>query len=374
MEENKEGIFNKEYDISTILIIFPVLILIGKFIRWTILKSVLVDMSIGHGMIGKILNESGGLISFAESGMSDAAGNASVFFRWINFFNLQSTVGFEVFISFIWNFIVLFLILKCVEKLDFWQFSFIALSVIVLNIWDFCLAKEPVQFLFFLAIFFIIVGKDLNSYLKVILSTIVLLISVIYYRNYYILMIAFSGIILLIGEKWLLKKDTISFKDVVKLVAILSFSYLIMISILKIIDSESYSEIIRVRTRIGLAHTQMVNIFKSENIVIFTLDYFIMIFRMLFPVEILVGIKYVPYVAYQIMLSCFFIIKMTKIKEKNYSQRLALYLYLAFLLTSATFEPDFGSWVRHEAAIFPILMIITECIIPEERKEEIISD
>ena len=36
----------------------------------------------------------------------------------------------------------------------------------------------------------------------------------------------------------------------------------------------------------------------------------------------------------------------------------ALYLSLAFLLCSAAFEPDFGSWIRHEGITLPVLLLI----------------
>ena len=370
-EEKKE---KKEYDISAVLMIFPVLILIGKVIRWTILKSVLVDMSIGHRMITKILEGTGGFVSFAETGMSDATGNASVFFRIFNVFHLQSLVGFEVFITFIWNLIILLLILKCVEKLDFWQFAFLVVSIIVINIWDLCLAKEPIQFLFFLALFAVVNSNSLENWGRCLFSVMVLMISVLYFRNYYILMIAFGIIILIVCEKWLLQKEKLSVKDVIKLIAILAISYFMMIVVLKVVSSSSYNELIRVRNRSGAAHTQIVNIFKSNNLIIFTINYFVIILRMLFPVEILVGIKYVPYVAYQIMISIYVIVKVIGLKQKNFSQRFAIYLYLAFLLTSAAFEPDFGSWVRHEASIFPLLLIVTECIIPKASETELIEE
>ena len=65
----------KKNDINLILLLFPVLIILGKVIRWTILKSVLVDMSIGNSMINIILHSTRGFTSFAETGVSDAAGN-----------------------------------------------------------------------------------------------------------------------------------------------------------------------------------------------------------------------------------------------------------------------------------------------------------
>ena len=37
---------------------------------------------------------------------------------------------------------------------------------------------------------------------------------------------------------------------------------------------------------------------------------------------------------------------------------LALSVFTAYILGSFLFEPDFGSWVRHEAATFPVLHMI----------------
>ena len=44
-----------KFNINLVVGLFPILILLGKIVRWTILKSVLVDMSIGNGMINRIL-------------------------------------------------------------------------------------------------------------------------------------------------------------------------------------------------------------------------------------------------------------------------------------------------------------------------------
>lgn len=350
-----------KFNINLVVGLFPILILLGKIVRWTILKSVLVDMSIGNGMINRILYETDKLTSFADTGISDAAGNAAIFFRWINFFNIQTTVGFEIYISVIWNLLLLLLIFNSRKKLELWQFIFLLTSIGVLNIWDFCLAKEPVQLLFFLAIYYIISSEKFKIGLKYFATILVLLLSVLYYRVYYILIIIFLIITTFICEKWLIKQEKMNIKKVFLLITVLAFTYFIMLNGIKMIDIDSYNELLRVRTRTGLAKTQMVNIFKSSNLGLFTFDYFIMIFRMLLPIELIpMGIKYFPYVVYQIIILCLVIKDIIHIKEDNQSQRLALYLYLAFLLSSATFEPDFGSWVRHEAAIFPILLIVTK--------------
>lgn len=365
----------RRYNINLLLILFPIMVIAGKVIRWTILKSVLVDMSIGNGMISEILTGTGTFISLAETGISDAAGNASVFFRLINIFELTTTVQFEIFISILWNLILVMLILKSKKTLNFMQMVFLISSIAVLNIWDFCLAKEPLQMLFFVVIYYVIVNSHLTIKMKYTLSILVILLSVLYYRVYYILIIAFLILVAILCNKWLLKLEKVNKKTILILLVSLVFSYFIMLNCIKFIDSASYNELIRVRTREGIANTQMVNIFKSTNLGLFCLDYLIMILRMLFPIELIpMGIKYCPYVIYQIIVSYFVIKDIIHIKENTKSENLALYMYIAFLLGSATFEPDFGSWVRHEAAIFPILMIITNIVRIKTNKLEVKED
>lgn len=360
----------KLYNINLFLVLFPIMIFAGKLIRWTILKSVLVDMSIGNGMISKIISGTTQFVFLSEVGMADAAGNSAAIFSAINFFGLTTTVQFEIYISIIWNIILIALLLKSKKHLSLPQFLFWMSSIAVLNIWDFCLAKEPLQMIFFLVMMLIICSKKLSERAKLIGIIITLLLSVLTYRVYYILIVAFLIIVGLVCKRWLLKLKKIKVKHIIILLIILAGSYFVMLNAIKVIDMESFNELIRVRTRLGEASTQMLNIFKSENLAIFSLDYLIMILRMLFPVELIpMGIKYWPYVFYQVLISYFLIKAIVNMKKQSKSTNLALWLYIAFLLASGTFEPDFGSWVRHEAAIIPVLLVMAGIIIPKEKKE-----
>jgi len=47
-----------------------------------------------------------------------------------------------------------------------------------------------------------------------------------------------------------------------------------------------------------------------------------------------------------------------KEEDRRLTRTAALYLYLAFLLCSAAFEPDFGSWIRHQGVALPIILLI----------------
>ena len=47
------------------------------------------------------------------------------------------------------------------------------------------------------------------------------------------------------------------------------------------------------------------------------------------------------------------------INKISVDRKIAIFIYMAFLMGSAAFEPDFGSWIRHEAVLFPIFMIVS---------------
>ncbi len=134
-------------------------------------------------------------------------------------------------------------------------------------------------------------------------------------------------------------------KQVLIMLVILTFTYYILLRVCQIVSPTTFAELFRVRTRTSTAASDMRVIFQSNNLIIFCMDYLIMLIRMLFPIELLrLGIKYFPYVL--------------------------LYIYLGFLLASGTFEPDFGSWVRHEAVCFPIFLIINNMVRVKRREKK----
>lgn len=352
----------KSFNIDIIFGMFLILIAIGKVIRYTIMKSVLVDTGIGHHFIDSILYGTGGISLFDSDNMTgDAVGNAVVIFRLINFFKITTYGGWEIYISIIWNLIILGILLGIRKKLNWKQFIFIALSIIVLNIFDFTLAKEPIQMLYFIAIYYVLYSKNRNTKFKYIATLGIIVFSAISFRVYYFLIIMFMILVQVLFKIFIFKKEHVKIKDIIIMLLIIASFYCIFLNIMKVVMPNEYAELIRVRTRSSSAASDMRNIFKSTNLIVFSLDYLIMLIRMLFPVELLIlGVKYVPYVFYQIIMTYFVIKSIKNIRKNGKVKNIALYLYIGFLFASATFEPDFGSWVRHEAVLFPIMLILAD--------------
>ena len=363
----------KSYNIDIIFGIFLILVAVGKIIRYTIMKNVLVNSGIGHHFIYPILYGTGGITLFDSDSMTgDAGGNAVVIFRAINFFKINNYESWELYISVIWNIILFGLLLGVKKILNLKQFVFIGLSIIVLNIFDFTLAKEPIQMLYFIAIYYVLCLNNKSVKFKYILTIGIIAFSAISFRIYYFLIIMFMVLVQVLFNVFIIKKEKVKIKDIIIMLLVIVGFYFIFLNIMKVIMPTEYNELIRVRTRSSTAASDMRNIFKSTNLLIFSFDYLIMLLRMMFPIELLrLGIKYVPYVLYQVIITYFVIKNIKSIKSNGKIKNIALYLYIGFLFASATFEPDFGSWVRHEAVLFPILLILADIKRKDkERKNE----
>ena len=360
---NKKIIFrNFKKNIVTFLFIF--LVIAGKIVRYTVMKETLVDPGIGHSMITIINNQETSFGLSLGTNLDEAASasdNAVHIFNLINFLGLDTYEEFEIFITIIWNLILILLLINIKNVLTTSQTIFILSSISVLNIFDFCLAKEPIQMLYFILMYIILISNIKSSKIKYILCFLVFLFSAITFRIYYIIIAMFMIVVTVIFEKYILKLEKVNKKNIVLVLIGICLFYFIFLNISKYVATAEYNELIRVRLRTSTAASDMRSLFNSENLLIFSIDYMIMILRMLFPIELIkLGPKYLPYVLYQLIIS-FMVIKVTlNYKEISDIRRISLYIYFAFLLGSATFEPDFGSWIRHEAVLFPILLILMD--------------
>lgn len=328
---------------------FLAMVFIGKLLRWTLMKTVLVDTSSGHEIIQALI--SGG------TAKRFAANAAVPFYDAINIFNIRTFVGYEIYLTVLLNIVLFALLMQINRKIYLIEFLFYALSVVVLNLFDFTLAKEPVQFLFFLAIFLVIkqCKKVRYIYLGVIF---LLLICAASFRTYYYLVVLYF-VILHIFFNYCKKKKLHSKKLIVISIIFFTILYFGILNIAGLVSVETYLELIRVRTRSSDARTGIVAWVNSNNLFVFSCNYCITALRMLIPIELLrFGPKYFMYVGYQLFITGFIVSKLKSIKNLSSKEYIALLLLIAFVLCSATFEPDFGSWIRHEALMFPVILIL----------------
>lgn len=358
--------FKQDFFVRTTVIIVAMVFLIAgaKVVRYTIMKSVLVDEGAGHGMLEMIKHDTTLMIEENQTEEEIGASERTVkIFEKLNFFELTTYEGFEIYITVLWNIILMIIIFSLRKKLNMIQAIFLILTILVLNIFNFNLAKEPIQMLYFVLMYVVITSKVLKDSFKYILCFGILYWASVTFRTYYILIALF-----MLGASWICKtfilmKDRLKLFDVVVVITALGVGYFLLLTVAKTAMPEEYSELIRVRTRETEARTDISNWITNDdsNLVLFTVDYLIMLIRMMVPVELITfGPKYWPYVAYQVMITFYAVMALKNIKKNHKSKNVALYVYLGFLCGSATFEPDFGSWVRHEAAIAPVLFVLAD--------------
>ena len=61
---------------------------------------------------------------------------------------------------------------------------------------------------------------------------------------------------------------------------------------------------------------------------------------------------------YQIFILVYLFKALANIKTMDKKMVVALSCFVAYFFGSVVFEPDFGSWVRHEATTFPVFQLL----------------
>ncbi len=365
----------KKYHISLVILFCIIAIFAGKFVRHTVMKETLVMPGIGWHMVDKVNNNSYNFgLAIKETGnkeeLSRAASNSGFIFQNINFLHLADTYyGYEILISIIWNILILLIIIKLKKSYNFFELLFIVASVSVLNIFDFALAKEPIQMLYFVLMYLVLRSKRDSDKKKFIKCFLLYLLCLLTFRNYYIIMAFYFVFIYFLYKLFMSKAKKISYKHIVFGLILVFISYFMILNVAKIVSVSNFNELLRVRLRTSEAVSDIRTVFNSTNLLVFTLDYVFVIIRLLLPFELLLlGPKYIVYILYQVAITYIILKNVKSINQYPPRRQIAIFIYIAFLLGSATFEPDFGSWIRHEAVLFPIFMLI--CGFDEVEKKE----
>ena len=97
----------------------------------------------------------------------------------------------------------------------------------------------------------------------------------------------------------------------------------------------------------------------NGNLNIFLIDYAINEVRMMFPIELVnIGIFYLPFFIFQVFMLFYTIRGIKRLDRLDDKSFIGLCVFIAFYQGSVLFEPDFGSFVRHEAAAFPAIVLM----------------
>lgn len=316
-------------------------------------------LSISNGMVNRYFDES---YLFA--------GN---FFKFINIFNFSTFTQWAVLLTIVGT-ILLILYVNRYTKIEIHKLIFFAAVVTFLNIYIFRISKDFIQWIFWLLLFLSIL--DQNKYRKNIIILVLFIIETIYFRSYYIAIYLGYLAIYTIINKMISNKKSFNY---VKLTLILVFGIFIALLLIQKVSPSLYSRIINVRQTTNMNRIESVDavtiiqdLFNSNNVINYMINFVLNFFRILFPIELIFkGMKYIPFIIFQFYLTINII---NSIKNINKSRSLTLIMlismFISYTLVSSIYEPDFGSMIRHEIACMPIFMAIIFNNNLKEKKNE----
>ena len=281
-------------------------------------------------------------------------------FNFLNIFGLSDIKAWGYLISIIFLPVIIFGIAQNKEYNNF-QLIFIISSIALLNIYVFGLSKDIIQFTYFLAIFFVLKSSKLSNLKKVILICFILLYEALNFRVYYAIMAMLVVTIYYIYLTFINGKK-VNKRTFKKIILIAFLAFFLETFVVQLISSENYDSILNARYSVnifrqdGTDSNTLINdlLGRNTNYFIFMGNYFINAIRLMFPIELfLKGPKQGIFAIYQIFISICLIRACRKINIKNC---LWIITVISFFMISFIFEPDFGSFVRHETAMFLILL------------------
>lgn len=293
------------------------------------------------------------------------------FFDNINIFHFSNLLEWSIILSFIFTTVIFIFLIKK-EKYTLVQYIFIYANIALLNIYVFNLSKDIIQFIYFLLIYIICTRKNLTNFQKLIGISIILLYEALNFRIYYGLMALLLWTLYFI-YKYLIKKTTQ--KKLIKLIIYGFACFFLEVFIVQLVSQENYQAIIEARSSVNIARTgstdanTMINdlLGYNHNYLTFVGNYIINTFRLMVPIELLKkGLKYIPFIIYQLYITN----NLLKIDKKiNQENVLIILSIISFLMISIIFEPDFGSFIRHESAMVLFLLEIN-CILNNNKEIE----
>ncbi len=336
-----------------LFLIFPIALFVQIVLLPQMPQKYFYDSrDIYYMMIGKMLHGSTSYMFSAK------------LFRYLNyFFNFQDLQSWSYLFAFIFN-LFLFAFLFKYTNLAIKKILFIYCTVALLNIYVFRISKDIFQFIIFIIAYQFLSAKNIPKNFKVLWLVLLFVVESLAFRIYYLLVAALFLMIYLILCRYMKGKQKLRS-------AILIYATLLVLGlyVLQFVSYDNYIELTTVRDHLTInrqdstdAVTNIVNLVDTNgSILIFITDYVINLFRVFLPFELLgKGIKYIPFIIFQLYITCSLWKNMRNIKtmcESGEGEKyiLEFCIIFAYYLVAAVFEPDFGSFVRHESSLCPIL-------------------
>lgn len=287
---------------------------------------------------------------------------AADIFSAIDFFDLQKVNDWHILLGILFT-VSAAIFITYIKEPNIFETIYILAAIGLLNIYVFCMSKDILQYIIFSICFVIIANRNLSVKLKIRFVAIVLISESVLFRSYYILVA-----VLTLFFFYMLQKRKINYR----IFLLICMSAFLGVSVfLKYFIPDMYMQIAAVRSSTNLfrmnssdAQSMIVDVLfpqnNNSNVIVFLINYMINAIRMAVPLELLFkGIYYFPFCVFQIC-TTYFIFRAFKRcrKVSDSSTLLFLSVFLGYFFTSVLFEPDFGSWIRHEISIYPVLIFL----------------
>lgn len=290
---------------------------------------------------------------------------ASDLFAGLNIGRLDTMLSWSLCLGVLFTLLLMFMMVRA-DAPDLFQSIFVLAAVGLLNIYIFTIGKDVIQFGFFFAVYIVLMLPFDNSLVKILMSAGILYFESTFFREYYILIAALILAVYVILT-WFRRRGRIGLGSMLAISVLLFLTIYVAMLAAQIVMPDEYNQMLGLRagydTTFGDnadASTLILNWIPGDNLPIFMANYVINAFRMMVPVELaLRGFYYWPFCIFQLMVTLYMIHLISRLNHiKEPVLFLALCVYLGYALASFIFEPDFGSWVRHEAATFPVLHLL----------------
>lgn len=281
------------------------------------------------------------------------------FFNLLDWFHFTTLSEWSCLLAVIFN-IYLFISLMKYPAFKLPDYLFMLCITALLNIYVFRMSKDLIQYLIFiLAAGFI--RSRFECKLKVGIIALLLATEGFIFRSYYYLVCVLFLLLCIV-----IKAD----KKKWHFIFGLGVSCVAGLFALRYLSYGHYMELITIRDSLTLsrvnstdANTLIVNLFDTNgSLLLFIINYVINLFRILFPLELIgKGVFYLAFVIFQLLVTIRIVtvcvVNATSLFSSNQDHRLQLTFCLiaAYYLVGIIFEPDFGSFIRHESAFCPVL-------------------
>lgn len=271
---------------------------------------------------------------------------------------LLAAVGFFVIVSFAFS-------LSNNVELSVENCLFFLAATALCSMYIFMLSKDFIQILIFL-LAFLLVARVSSARLSICLVIALFIMEGLLWRPYFYI-VAFFLAIFYIGINRLISKPLSKQRFALFFCAFVGTLFIFAYA-LHAISPEDYAEIAYqhgeareefTTTSAATGIKSLFSITPQSPVALFVINWLVNTFRLFLPLELFgMGLYYWPFAIYQLYVSAG-VLRLLSSPVLSGRQVLCVALYSAFLLASGAFEPDFGSWVRHETACLPFLLVVT---------------